>query len=52
VEEDTGGEGGGVSGRFFTQRVVRAWNALPEMVVDSATLGTFKRLLDRQQENS
>jgi len=38
-------------GRFFTQRVVREWNALPAMVVDSATLGTFKRLLDRHMED-
>ena len=42
---------GDVRGRFFTQRVVREWNALPAMVVDSATLGTFKRLLDRHMED-
>jgi len=43
---------GDVRGRFFTQRVVGAWNALPAMVVESATLGAFKRLLDRHMEDS
>jgi len=39
-----------VRGRFFIQRVVGAWNALPAVVVESDTLGTFKRLLDRHME--
>jgi len=28
-----------VRGRFFTQRVVSSWNALPATVVDSPSLG-------------
>jgi len=39
-----------VRGRFFTQRVVGAWNALSAVGVESDTLGTFERLLDRQME--
>ena len=36
-----------VRGRFFTQRVVNAWNALPEEVVEADSITTFKRHLDR-----
>ena len=36
-----------VRGRFFTQRVVRDWNALPAAVVDAPSLGAFKRSVDR-----
>jgi len=39
-----------VRGRFFTQKVVGAWNALSAVVVESDTRGTFKRLLDRHME--
>ena len=35
-----------VQGRFFTQRMGSAWNALPEGVVEAGTLATFKRQLD------
>ena len=40
-----------VRGRFFTQRVVRAWNALPAAVVDLPTLRVFKWSLDRHMDN-
>ena len=36
-----------VRGRFFTQRVVRDWNALPDAVVNAPSLGAFKRSVDR-----
>ena len=36
-----------VRGKFFTQRVVNAWNALPEEVVEADSITTFKRHLDR-----
>jgi len=39
-----------VRGRFFTQRVVAAWNALPAVIVESDTLGTTTQLLDRHME--
>ena len=41
-----------VRGRFFTQRVVGVWNGLPAVIVESDTLGTFKRLLDRHMEHT
>jgi len=41
-----------VRGMFFTQRVVRPWNALLAAVVNSATLWTFKRLLDEYMDVS
>ena len=37
---------GDVWGKFFMQRVVGAWNALPEVVMEAGTLATFKRHLD------
>ena len=40
-----------VRGRFFTQRVVKVWNALPATVVDSPTLRAFKWSLDRHMES-
>ena len=36
-----------VRGRFFTQRVVNAWNTLPEEVVEADSVTTFKKHLDR-----
>ncbi|XP_059831389.1 uncharacterized protein LOC132397106 [Hypanus sabinus] len=41
---------GDIRGRFYTQRVVGAWNALPESVVEADTLVKLKRLLDRYME--
>ena len=32
--------------RFFTQRAVDHWNALPELVVSSPSVDVFKRRLD------
>ena len=40
-----------VRGRFFTQRVVGAWNALPAAVVDSSTLRAFKWSLDKHMDD-
>ena len=37
---------------FFTQRVVGVWNGQPAVIVESDTLGTFKRLLDRHMEHT
>ena len=37
---------GDVQGRFFTQRMMGAWNALPEEVIEAGTLATIKRHLD------
>ena len=34
-------------GRFFTQRVVNAWNMLLEVVVEADFITMFKRHLDR-----
>jgi len=39
-----------IRGRFFTQRVVREWNALPAAVVDAPSLVAFKRLVDKYME--
>jgi len=41
-----------VRGRFFTQRVVRAWKALPATVVDSPTLRAFKWPLDKHTDDN
>jgi len=41
-----------VRGRFFTQRVVRAWNALPVTVMDSPTLREFKWSLDKHMDDN
>ena len=32
---------------FFSQRIVNAWNSLPETVVSAPTLNSFKSRLDR-----
>jgi len=32
---------------YFTNRVVNAWNSLPDHVVLSETINTFKSLLDK-----
>ena len=36
----------------FNQRVVKPWNSLPESVVNSPTLNTFKNRLDKHWENN
>ena len=36
-----------VPGKFFTQRVVGAWNSLPGKVVEADTVVTFKGRLDK-----
>jgi len=41
-----------VRGRFFTQRVVRVWNALPATVVDSPTFRAFKWSLDKHMDDN
>ncbi|XP_059805558.1 uncharacterized protein LOC132380631 [Hypanus sabinus] len=41
---------GDIRGRVFTQRVVGAWNARPESVVEAYTLVKFNRLLDWYME--
>ena len=33
--------------RFFSVRVVREWNALPQQVVEAGTVNTFKSRLDK-----
>jgi hypothetical protein len=33
--------------KFFSQRIVNSWNSLPEPVVDSPTVNTFKNRLDK-----
>ena len=38
---------GGVRSEFLTQRVISAWNALPEELVEADTIAMFKRHLDR-----
>ena len=35
-----------VRGKFFTMRVVRCWNRLPEEVMDAPSLEVFKARLD------
>ena len=32
---------------FFTERIVRLWNGLPENIVSASSLSTFKWRLDR-----
>ena len=36
-----------LSGNFFTQRVVRIWNELPEKVVEAGPKASFKKHLDK-----
>ena len=43
---------GEVRGKFFTQRVVGAWNRLPAVVVEADSLVSLKRLLDKYMEIS
>ena len=38
---------GDVRGKFFTQRVVNAWNALPEQMVGASMIAAFKGQLDK-----
>jgi len=38
---------GDVCGRFFTQRVVGAWNSLPVEAVEADAIVTFKGRLDK-----
>ena len=39
-----------VKGNFFTQKVVRIWNLLPEKVVEAGTIATFKKHLDKYMD--
>ena len=36
---------------FFTLRVCKHWNALPDAVIDCSTVGEFKNRLDKHWEN-
>ena len=36
---------------FFSRRITNAWNALPESVISSPTLNTFKSRLDKEWNN-
>ena len=36
---------------FFTNRVVRIWNSLPDTVVSASNLNTFKNRIDKFWEN-
>ena len=36
---------------FFSQRVVDPWNKLPQSIVDSESVGVFKRRIDKFMES-
>ena len=37
---------------FFSQRVVKVWNSLPQKAVEASSLDAFKRELDRALKDS
>ena len=38
--------------RFFSSRIVTAWNSLPEHLIEAENVQQFKRMFDKMQTNS